>query len=112
MTYKNWSMSFLMDPDSDGKPNWWDTDSDGDLLPDSEEGHVQTNAAGLPLFLDPQIMTSDNLVGDSSPSLCVSRCPDSRPEIPAPNSFDQDSDGMIFSAVLILQCSCRVCVCV
>ncbi|MCB0182666.1 MAG: hypothetical protein KDE31_00295, partial [Caldilineaceae bacterium] len=42
------------DIDGDNVPNFLDLDSDGDNLPDSEEGTADSDGDGLPDYLDPQ----------------------------------------------------------
>jgi len=106
LVYENMTSAMLSDPDGDGIPNWWDLDSDNDLLPDSKEGHVQTNALGLPLFLDPRVETTeDDDIADVTLLRCVSRCPSPAIEAMDLNAdLDTDNDG---------GCLCMaVCVCV
>ena len=99
MIYANMTSSVLSDVDGDGIVNWWDSDSDNDMLPDSEEGYVQTNALGLPLFLDPRVATmEDDDVEDDALIRCVSRCPNPAIESMDFNAnLDTDNDGNMFS---------------
>ena len=50
-----------LDSDSDGIPDHLDPDSDGDSIPDAEEGSVDTDSDGIPDATDPD---SD---GDGTP---------------------------------------------
>ena len=54
-------LKFSVDTDSDGIPDSTDPDSDGDSIPDAEEGSVDTDSDGIPDATDPD---SD---GDSIP---------------------------------------------
>ena len=86
----------LRDVDADGLVNWWDTDSDGDSMPDSQEGKDQTNEAGLPLFLEPFNAADGNTSQTDSAETCTSRCPgdgDKRTDFNRTN-FDSDADGI------------------
>ena len=105
LVYENMTSDMLRDIDGDGIVNWWDSDSDNDLLPDSEEGDLQTNPLGLPLFLDPRVETTDD--DYIAPLIrCVSRCPNPSLRTMDLNAtlLDTDNDG---------ECLCMaVCVCV
>ena len=94
MVYENMTSAMLSDVDGDGIVNWWDSDSDNDMLPDSKEGSVQTNALGLPLFLDPRVeSTEDDDVADDTLLRCVSRCPSPAIETMDLNATNLDTDG-------------------
>ena len=89
MTFENMTSAMLRDVDNDGIVNWWDPDSDNDMLPDSEEGYVRTNAVGLPLFLDPRVETEDDALIP-----CVARCPSPAQDRDLNTTIiDTDNDG-------------------
>ena len=87
----------LRDVDADGLVNWWDKDSDGDSLPDSQEG-MATNDNGFPLFLDPY--QGDDYDPDNTErelqEQCTGRCSPPQPEPTNVNktNFDTDQDGI------------------
>jgi hypothetical protein len=95
MTFQNMTSAMLRDVDNDGFVNWWDSDSDNDMLPDSEEGYVRTNAVGLPLFLDPRVETEDDALIP-----CVARCPSPADRELNANMFDTDNDGDTLCTIL------------
>ena len=106
MVYENMTSAMLSDVDGDGIVNWWDSDSDNDLLPDSVEGYLQANALGLPLFLEPYVeMTEDDDYID--PLIrCVSRCPNPSLRMMDLNAtnLDSDNDGDAFGCCYTAVC--------
>jgi hypothetical protein len=96
MTFENMTSAMLRDVDNDGIVNWWDSDSDNDMSPDSEEGYVRTNAVGLPLFLDPRVESEDDALIP-----CVSRCPSPAPDRDLNTTMlDSDNDGDTLCTIL------------
>ena len=57
---------------------------------------MDTNADGLPLFLDPYVQDENEIVGDGVRGRCVSRCPSFGPFERNFNrtNFDTDADGI------------------
>jgi len=90
------------DTDSDGFPDYQDTDSDNDGIPDSVEGGGDVDGDGLPNYKD---LDSDNdgvsdgdedLNGDGKLGCCLSTCGESRKGCP-PVKPDQCGPGQTCS---------------
>ena len=113
MVYANMTSAMLSDPDGDGIVNWWDSDSDNDGLPDSEEGYVQTTALGLPLFLDPREETTEaDDIADDPQTRCVSRCPyPARQTMDLNVDTDTDNDGEQRMSCSLQKICLSVCIC-
>ena len=89
------------DIDSDGKPNWYDADSDGDTASDRTEGAGGGNADGDGSldYLDPTYRpgdSDDDGIADTLECPVPARCPDSdgdsRPDF---EDVDDDGDGIL-----------------
>jgi hypothetical protein len=73
------------DTDHDGVPDYLDLDSDGDGIPDLDEGYADADGDGVPNFRD---LDSD---GDGIPD--ADEGVDDRDGDGVPNFLDRDSDG-------------------
>ncbi|MDX3775561.1 Ig-like domain-containing protein [Chromatiaceae bacterium AAb-1] len=66
----------------DSMPVLGNEDSNGNLIPDNEEGYGDINANGIPDYLDPgfdcnmmveQLVSTDNFMAEAEPGVCISR---------------------------------------